>query len=229
MTRLTDRDEWLLNWFGIVRVSNMEGLRWAMAAANGWSEPVVVRRAQLWCTRMEALGTVSRTRLFGVGGSLVWATSARTGRPAPNLLSQMTRHEVAVSVVSARYAAAGYGWQRDRRAQHAADHQSDGLARGGDVVDAVEVELTPKRAPRYRGIFQAFQRRMEAGELTHVTYLCTDDSARAAEEGLRQAGVARAVRERVRIRTVFDGRGAWEGDRQLDLLQRVEQVDVSVG
>ena len=225
MPRLTERDEWLLDWFGVVRLSNMEGLRWAMAAANGWTEPVVVRRAQLWCTRMEALGGVSRVRLFGAGGSLVWATSARTGRPAPNLLSQTTRHEVAVSVVSARYAAAGYEWARDRRAQHAADHQSDGIATGGEIVDAVEVELTPKRAPRLRGIFRAYQRRMEAGELTHVTYLCTPDAARATEEGLAEAAVASAVRERVRIRTVFDARGVWEGDRQLDLLEQPVSLD----
>ena len=30
MPRLTERDEWLLDWFGVVRLSNMEGLRWAM-------------------------------------------------------------------------------------------------------------------------------------------------------------------------------------------------------
>ena len=170
---------------------------------------------------------MSRVRLFGAGGSLVWATSARTGRVTPNLLSQTTRHEVAVSVASARYAAAGYGWQRDRRAQHAADHQSDGIASGGEVVDAVEVELTGKRIPRYGGIFRAFQRRMEAGELTHVTYLCTPDAARAVEEGLTEAAVAAAVRERVRVRTVFDGRGVWEGDQQLDLL--AVPVEASIG
>lgn len=93
---------------------------------------------------METAGLVGRAQLGGAGASLVWATYAGTGQGKPNLSRQTTRHEVAVAAASARYATAGYAWQRDDKPAHAGGHQADGVALAGDWVELVEVELPGK-------------------------------------------------------------------------------------
>lgn len=218
MPRVTERDELMMRWFGTLRISNMEGLRWALAAAGGWADPVVLRQAQHWAARMEKLGLVERARLFGTGGSLVWATSLGVGRRTPNLLSQMTRHEVAVSIVAARYWARGFEWQRDRRPANKYDHQADGVAAHGDYRDAVEVELTAKRQQRYQLIFRAWDRRLQAGEIRHITYFTTTAAGRAVQTALAQSWAPASVRQRLRLVSVFDERGAWEGNEQPTVL-----------
>lgn len=206
------RDESMLTWFSIVRVANVQSVRWVLGSLNGQYAPVSVRRAQAWCARMETAGMIDRAQLGGSGGSLVWATYAGTGLAKPNLYRQTTRHEVAVAAASARYAAAGYAWQRDEKPAYAGGHQADGVALAPDWVELIEVELTGKRMPRYVSIFQAFQRRFNNGEMSAVTYLCNAESARAVHEALETLPVGRAIAPHVEVRGVYDERGIWKGE-----------------
>ena len=52
-----DRDERMMEWFSIVRVTNVQAIRWVLGALNGWDHPVSTRQAQGWCARMQAAGT----------------------------------------------------------------------------------------------------------------------------------------------------------------------------
>lgn len=206
------RDESMLSWFQIVRIANVQSVRWVIGALNDQPGPVSVRRAQSWCARMETAGSIGRAQLGGAGGSLVWATYAGTEQGKPNLYGQTTRHEVAVAAASARYATAGYAWRRDDKAASAGGHQADGVALAGDRVELVEVELTGKRMPRYVSIFRAFQRRFHLGEMSVVTYLCNSESAPAVRGALTSLPVGCAIAPQVQVREVYDQRGLWGGD-----------------
>jgi len=206
------RDESMMTWFSIVRIADVQSVRWVLGALNGRRGPVSTRRAQSWCARMEATGMVNRAQLGGAGGSLVWATYAGTGMAKPNLYRQTTRHEVAVAAASARYAAAGYAWQRDDKPAYAGGHQADGVAIAAEWVELIEVELTAKRMPRYVQIFQAFQRRFDLSQMSRVTYLCNPSSARAIRAALEELPMGRAIAPQVEIREVFDDRGTWPED-----------------
>ena len=210
MVRMTPRDETALEWFALVRLTNMEGVRWLLGAVNGWDRPVKIRQAQSWVARMESIGRVGRARTTTVGGSLVWATHDVVGKPAPDLYRQTTRHEVSVSLASARYVAAGWNWATDRRARSKLEHQADGVAYTDDEAVMIEVELTPKQRPRYARIFRAMVHRMDDGEVSGVTYLCTPDSARAVRGALDDAAVGSGVRGRIKVYDVFDRTGAWD-------------------
>ena len=203
------RDEAMFGWFQIVRIADVQAVRWVLGALNGAERPVSVRRAQSWCARMESVGLVERAQLGGRGGALVWATYASTGQAAPNLYRQTTRHEVAVATTSARYAAAGYAWQRDDKPTHAGGHQADGVALARDWVELIEVELTPKRMPRYGSIFTAYRRRLERGDADQITYLCTADAARAVETALHALLPGRSIAPQVEVHVVFGPSGDW--------------------
>ena len=206
------RDEQMLTWFQIVRIANVQSVRWVPGALNSQQSPVSVRRAQAWCARMETAGLVGRAQLGGAGGSLVWGTYAGTGMGKPSLYRQTTRHEVAVSAASARYAAAGYAWRRDEKPTYAGGHQADGVALGLRWVELIEVELTPKRLPRYVSIFQAFRRRLDTGDVSSVTYLCNTESARAVRGALTSIPVGRTLIDRIDVHVVFDEAGLWSDD-----------------
>lgn len=237
MVWITQRDEAMFDWLRVVRITNTEGIRWMLGRLNGGDGPVTKRAAQMWCARMQEVGYIDRERVSGVGGSLVWGTHEATGQSAPNLFRQTTRHEVAVSVASAHFQAAGYSWSHDREAANRYDHQADGVAAREPIVQLVEVELTPKRGERYAVIFRALQHRYERGEIHRVMYLTTDEVAgylgRLLEDGAAptEAGVAggrgairrpaalteqlkRQMRQLLRIESVFDRRGIWETDVQ---------------
>ncbi len=209
---LMPRDEQMMTWFQIVRIANVQSVRWVLGALNGQARPVSVRRAQSWCERMQTAGMVDRAQLGGAGGALVWGTYAGTGLAKPNLYRQTTRHEVAVAAASARYAAAGYAWQRDEKPAYVGGHQADGVALGTDLVELVEVELTGKRMPRYVAIFQAFRRRFDLGEMNGVTYLCNAESARAVREALMTVPAGRTIAARVAVQEVYDPAGQWIDD-----------------
>jgi hypothetical protein len=208
----------MMDWFSIVRVTNVQTMRWVLGALNGWDRPVSTRQAQSWCARMQSAGYIDRVNLGGAGGSVVWATFAGIGRSKPDIYRQTTRHEIAVSTACARYAAAGYAWQRDERAQHPWEHQADGVAIGPDWVELIEVGLTAKRPVRYDGIFRAFRRRLP-DEVSQITYLCNADAGRA----LRAALDGAAIKQRVQVHDVFDRQGHWGGEALPDWLIPVEQ------
>ena len=218
------RDESVLGWFSIVRIANVQSVRWVLGAMNGYSSPVSVRRAQSWCSRMETAGMVGRAQLGGAGGSLVWATYAGTRLSKPNLYRQTTRHEVAVAAASARYAAAGYAWQRDEKPAYAGGHQADGVALAPEWLELIEVELTGKRTPRYVQIFQAFRNRFDLGHMSQVTYLCNVESARAVRDALRSIPAGRAIADRVHVHQVFDPVGLWSGDELPQWLPSAEAL-----
>lgn len=199
----------MFEWFSIVRIADVQSVRWALAALNDVDRPVSVRRAQSWCARMEAAGLVERAQLGGQGGALVWGTYAGTGVSKPNLYRQTTRHEVAVAAASARYATAGYAWQRDEKPAHVGGHQADGVALGFGWVELVEVELTPKRLPRYAAIFAAYRRRFDRGEADSITYLCNDESARAVRTALSELPTGRSIAPQVEVHSVYHPGGIW--------------------
>jgi hypothetical protein len=223
------RDESMFTWFSIVRVANVQSVRWVLGALNGQTVPVSVRRAQAWCARMESVGMVDRAQLGGAGGALVWGTYAGTGLGKPNLYRQTTRHEVAVAAASARYAAAGYAWQRDEKPLSAGGHQADGVALAPGWLELIEVELTAKRMPRYVSIFQAFHRRFDLGEMGAVTYLCNGESARAVREALATIPAARSIADRVRVHEVYDRAGLWPDDALPDWLPTARSIALRGG
>lgn len=212
---VTGRDEMALHWFRIVRISNMQTVRWLLGAVNGWERPVQIRQAQRWVSRMETAGMLRRANLGGAGGAVVWATFEVTRAAKPNIHGQTTRHEIAVSAASARYAAAGWAWQRDDRPDWVGGHQADGVAVGiDDDALLIEVELTPKRAPRYARILSAYSHRLDRGDASRIVYLCNPNSARAISTALRQPA-GRRVADRIDVRIVFDPETTFWGEDAL--------------
>lgn len=120
--------------------------RWACRQAGG-SET-----GNQWIAWLVAEGLIQRAQPAFNGRSITWATRQGVGSVAPNLYRQTTRHEVAVASVSARYLARGYTWFPNRRPASLQDHQVDGVAVKGDIVELIEVELTPKSLGRYKVI-----------------------------------------------------------------------------
>jgi hypothetical protein len=139
---------------------------------------------------MEIVGVIEWANLGGPDGSIVWGTYEATGEGRPNIYRQSTRHEVAVSAVSARYINAGFTWRRDERPQYVGGHQADGVAIGLRSQELIEVELTPKRAPRYASIFTAFRDRLARGDATRIAYIC---NARAVRAALTASAAGRAI------------------------------------
>jgi len=60
--QLTDRDEAMLAWLNVVRMADLEAVKFALAGLAGAVEPVGKRRANQWVARMEKAGWVTRTR-----------------------------------------------------------------------------------------------------------------------------------------------------------------------
>ncbi len=212
---VTERDEAMIEWLSLVKITSMQGVRWMLGALNGSDGPVSLRKAQSWCARMEAVEFVERGRVSSVGGALVWPTHAASGRTAPSLLRQTTRHEVAVSVVSARYLTAGWSWDKDRSVgrKGGMDHSADGVAFRGDAQELVEIELTGKRPLRYREIFGAFNWRLANEPITGIRYFCNESSARALAGALAAPNLGGySLRGVLKIHTVFDGRAVWDSD-----------------
>jgi hypothetical protein len=205
---ITGRDEQMLEWLGVVRVADMDALRFALAAFSRAAEPVSLRRAQQWVARLRGVGLVDRARPALRDGSIVWATPQAIGKAAPKLLQQTTRHEVAVAAASARYLFHGWDWHRDRKATGIYDHQADGVATRGSEVRLVEVELTPKTLDRYNGICTSHAWRMANEGVTRIDYLCTDDAARTVS---READkwIFRGDRALLVVHPAFDERGVW--------------------
>ena len=211
VVQITRRDDEMLEWLGTVRMADMEAIQWALGALNGFGGPAGRRVAQRWVSRMVDLGLANRERLTYQEGQVVWATHAAVGRTAPNLYRQTTRHELAVAAVSARYLARGYEWFRDRRPMSLQDHQVDGVAVKGDVVELIEVELTAKKLARYKLIHNHHGQRMATGGVSRVVYLCTKDAARVvAKEADRF--IFRDQRHRLVALPVFDVKGRWIGN-----------------
>lgn len=211
VVQITRRDEQLVEWLTVVRMADMRSIRWAMAGLNGVTEPVSLRVAQKWVSRLVEVGLVDRERLTYQEGQIVWATHTATGRVAPNLYRQTTRHELAVAHVSARYLARGYEWFRDRRPQSMQDHQVDGVAVKGNVVELIEVELTPKALKRYQQIHNHHGQRLATGGVSRVVYLCTRDAAKTVA---READkfIFRDQRHRLVALPMFDEKGRWVGN-----------------
>jgi hypothetical protein len=212
MVQLTKRDEAMLDWLSVVRMADQEAVRWALAALpDGHADqPVGVRRGNQWIARLVDEGLVQRAQPAFNDRSIIWATHQGIGRVAPNLYRQTTRHEIAVAAVSARYLARGYTWFRDRRPASLQDHQVDGVAVNGDVVELIEVELTPKSLGRYKGICNSHAARMTDGGITRVVYLGTAEATRVVASQADKF-IFRDQRPRLVTLPTFDVRGRWVG------------------
>ena len=213
MMQLTRRDERMLEWLNVVRMADIDGIRWALAGLKSGDaeEPVSARRANQWIARLAKVGLIDRVRPLYRDRQIVWPTHKATGQAAPTLFRQTMRHELAVAAVSARYLARGYVWTRDARPQSLQDHQADGVATKGDLVELVEVELTTKKLSRYRMIHSHHSQRMATGGVSRVVYFCTPDVARAVS---READkfIFRDERDRLVVLSVLDAQGKWIGD-----------------
>jgi hypothetical protein len=209
--QLTRRDEAMLDWLGIVRVADVHAIRYALAGFAGTSVPVTMRRAQQWILRMLGTGLIDRARPTFRDESIVWATRDAVGLRPPNLYRQTARHEVAVAAASARYIAQGYRWTRDRKPTGLLDHQADGVAVKGDIVELIEVEMTQKTRGRYRVICDSHAFRMEHEGIARVAYLCSQDAARSVS---READRFLLPAHRVRLVSlnIFDVHGRVTGD-----------------
>ncbi len=208
MVQLTERDEAMLEWLRVVRMADLDAIRWAMGATSGAGprEPVTLRNAQRWMQRMHQIGFIGTTRHGFTTGSIIWPTHD-VGLRAPNLLRQTTRHELTVAAVSARYLAAGYQWARDRRPEYLLDHQADGVATKNGQVELIEVELTSKTRDRYRAIFNSHSHRLEHG-IDRIIYYCTPAAARTvAQEADRN--LFRDTRPRLTAIPAIDANGQW--------------------
>ena len=208
MVLVTARDEQMIEWLKVVRVTDMESVRFALAAFADATRPVTLRRAQQWVARLVELGLVEKQRLTLQDGSAIWATQRATGMRPLNLLGQTFRHEVAVASASARYLFNGWSWARDRRASSYHDHQADGFATRGDETELVEVELTAKAIERYAPIVNSHSWRMEHEGITRVIHLCTTDATRKVR---READKLLFRDDKLRLVTItaFDKRGTW--------------------
>jgi hypothetical protein len=208
MVLVTVRDEAMLEWLGVVRVADMESIRFALAAFADATQPVSLRRAQQWVARIKPTGLIESARLTLQDGSVVWASQRATGKKPLYLLGQTFRHEVAVASASARYLFNGWTWSRDRQASSYHDHQADGLATRRDETELVEVELTPKAIERYAPICTSHSWRMGLEGITRVVYLCTADATRMVTREADKL-LFRDDRPRLIAITAFDKRGAW--------------------
>jgi hypothetical protein len=208
MVQFTSRDDEMLRWLGIVRMADMDTIRYALGAFGGVGKPLGVRKAQLWVSRLTEMGLVGRLKPSYQDRSIVWPTAKAVGRQAPNLLGQTTRHEIAVAAVSARYLLRGYSWARDRKPEGMLDHEADGVATKGNIVELVEVELTPKAISRYKLICDSHSSRMVHDGVSRVVYPSTSDAARMV---VRQADryLFRTERHRLVAFTAFDKNGKW--------------------
>lgn len=220
MVQMTPRDEQALEWLAVVRIADMEAVRWALGALNGTGGPVTLRKAQRWVSRMRETGAVGVARPTFRDGSLLWLTHAWTGETAPNLYRQTTRHEVAVAGASARFLAHGFRWERDRKVSRAqangGEHEGDGVALAGGRRVLVEVELTPKTPDKLEAIIRNHvERRLWADRrghepVTDVVYLADAASARAVRRQLRPG----EDHAHIQVLDVFDVRGRWRPDAE---------------
>jgi hypothetical protein len=208
MVLVTARDEQMIEWLKVVRVTDMESIRFALAAFADATRPVSMRRAQQWVARLVELGLVEKERLTLQDGSAIWASQRATGMRPLNLLGQTFRHEVAVASASARYLFNGWSWARDRKASSYHDHQADGIATRGDEVELVEVELTAKAIERYAPIVNSHSWRISREGVTRVVYLCTADATRMVRREADKL-LFRDDESLIVTITAFDRRGTW--------------------
>jgi hypothetical protein len=208
MALVTARDEQMIDWLKVVRVTDMESIRFALAAFADATRPVSLRRAQQWVARLAELGLVEKERLTLQDGSVIWATQRATGMRPLNLLGQTFRHEVAVASASARYLFNGWTWARDRKASSYHDHQADGIATRANETELVEVELTPKAIERYAPIVNSHSWRISREGITRVVYLCTADANRMVRRESDKL-LFRDDKSLIVTITAFDKRGTW--------------------
>ncbi|MHC5797314.1 hypothetical protein ACVXZ4_14265 [Lacisediminihabitans sp. FW035] len=212
---MTERDEAMLDWLSVVRIADMSALRFALAGLAGSSAPVSERRVRQWVARLIEMGLLERERISLKEDSIVWVARRWNGAKRPHLIGQMTRHELTVAAVSARYLTRGFSWERDRKPTSLFEHQTDGVARRGAQVDFVELELTAKTPARYQLIFASHAFRLRESEMARVVYLCTPNAARTVRREAARWMPAEVLPQLV-VLEVFDVRGRITTDpRQL--------------
>lgn len=210
--QMTERDERMLDWLRVVRLADLDAVRWALAGLDevdadrtDVTTPVTLRRAQQWVARLVDAGLLDRGRPTFRDGSIVWATFQVTGKARPNLFKQTTRHEVAVASVSARFLAGGAAWRRDRVPPTKVEHMADGVAERAGGVQLVEVELTAKTLQRYQVILPDHVRRIQGG-VDRVVYLATPEASRAIGREADKL-VHPTLRSRIVTLPILDERG----------------------
>lgn len=211
MLQLTSRDEAMLDWMNVVRLADVDAVRWALSAyQDDHDGPVSVRRANHWIARMAELGYLGRVRPVYRDRQIVWPTHQSSGRSAPRLFRQTMRHELAVAAASGRYMARGFEWASDSRSALEQAHQADGIATSDRGIELVEIELTTKKLARYQAILASHASRLNRDGVTCVRYLCTAEVARALSREADRL-IFRDQRPQFTFSAAFDAQGSLSG------------------
>jgi hypothetical protein len=200
--QLTERDERMFEFLRTVRMVELRDLPWALGGFAGTGQPVTLRKAQQWVARCRAVGLVATARPTYKAGGVVWGTWKITGRPAPSLLRQTARHDLAVAAVATRYICAGWDWGLDRDLEHGW-HAADGVAIRSGRRELIEVELTTKVRERYTRIFRSHDERIRFGGINTVTYIANPTTAPAIATQIQQR-IDSDIRDRFETITALD-------------------------
>lgn len=93
------------------------------------------------------------------------------------LLEVQAAHEIRVSEVAVEFIRAGFDWMPPNVSGKGASKVSDGVAWLGECRIEVEVELSPKKQARWKGIIERY-RNQQASEPIGVCYLFATDGLR---------------------------------------------------
>lgn len=205
---ITPRDELMLSWLAISRVSVPSVICEWLGLAEGDNRARNRSQAVRWIDRMLAAGQVEKARPFASETLIMLkpgAVSAPEDMAKVNPLSSVIRHEVAVSREISKWISKGYAVSRP--VMVSGSHMPDFMAEIDGKMTAVEVELSAKGGKRLTGIFKAWESALARGELDAVFYSCAP-VAKAGLVDARNRIVHESDSEKLQVKVCFTHEGA---------------------
>ena len=74
--QMTKRDADMLEWLSVVRVADVDAVRWALAGLAGSNVPVTPRQANMWITPLVEVALLGRARPDFRDGSVIAVSSS---------------------------------------------------------------------------------------------------------------------------------------------------------